>query len=220
MEHTGSQLHDMSVHGMPHFSHQRYNHNGNSEGDEPAHYMWTIPENLHKDGAKCVIRLRYNITTYDFSDHWNTFSDKNGDSSPVKNNPSKDWIGFGPNVTGPLRLAIDTSQFGRTFQDRTHIFQIRKRPEDLNCGGILCSIVNVNVRGRRGNIVQTYPAVEYDFVPPGKIGVAKNDYLHIQWTGADSNAQGNAGQGRAGTDRVFSSFNKRVEQYGGSKEPR
>jgi hypothetical protein len=31
--------------------------------------------------------------------------------------------------------------------------------------------------------------------------IVGNDFLHIQWTGADSNQQGNAGQGRAGTDR-------------------
>lgn len=146
----------------------RPNHNGNIDNeDEAPNYMWTIPEGRHIDGAKCVIRIRYNISTADY-DGWNTFSGSNDDNSPVSNNPAKDFLGLGTNVTGPLRLAMDTSQFGRTFQDRTHVFQIRKRPSNLNCGikGGNCHILNVNVRGRRGNIVQTYPAVEYDFVPP------------------------------------------------------
>jgi hypothetical protein len=183
----------------------RNNQNANAIDDsEHPHYTWKIPTDLHADGAKCVIRIRYNITTKDFGgDSWNVFSNSNGANSKVKQNPVSDFVGFGTNVSGPIRLNINTAQTGRTFEDRSHTFQIRKRPSGLTCGirtGNDCNIVNLNVRGRRGNIQQTYPAVEYDFVPPD-LTVGRNDFLHIQWTGADSNDQGNDGNGRTGTDR-------------------
>lgn len=40
-------------------------------------------------------------------------------------------------------------------------------------------IFNLNVRGKRGNIVQVYPAVEYDFVP-NTLRASVGDYVHIQ----------------------------------------
>jgi NADPH oxidase len=174
-------------------------------GEEHSpYYMWKIPEGIHRDGARCVLRLRYNITTKDFpGDSWNVFANSNGQNSPVRNNPINDFVGLGLNVSGPIRLNINTAQVGRTFQDRSHVFLIRKRPENLRCGlrtSSNCKILNLNVRGRRGNIQQTYPAVEYDFVPPVAT-VSRNDYLHIQWTGSDANDQNNAGNGRTGTDR-------------------
>jgi NADPH oxidase 2 len=172
------------------------------EGEAPG-YMWKIPENIHQDGAKCIIRIRYNITTKDFpTGSWNVFSNSNGQNSPVRNNPVNDFVGLGLNVSGPIRLNINTAQVGRTFEDRSHVFRIKKRP-NLQCGlrtSSACRIFNLNVRGRRGNIQQTYPAVEYDFVP-NTLALSKGDYLHIQWTGSDANAQGNAGNGRTGTDR-------------------
>ena len=82
-----------------------------------------------------------------------------------------------------VSLAVNTNQFGRTFQDRSYVFTIKPLPTAdsessnmkdtpdvdwtamsvaLQAGG---KIYNVNVRGKRGNIVQTFPSVEYDFVP-------------------------------------------------------
>jgi len=48
--------------------------------------------------------------------------------------------------------------------------------------------------------VQVYPSVEYDFVP-SELHVEQGTLLHFQWTGSDANNNGNAGNGRQGTDR-------------------
>ncbi len=94
--------------------------------------------------------------------------------SPVQQN---ELVDIGAAQT-PLRLAINTAQYGRTFQDRSHVFKLRKRPDSIKDD----TIYNLNVRGKRGNIVQTYPAVEYDFIP-NKLTLTEDDLVHIQWTG-------------------------------------
>lgn len=72
-------------------------------------------------------------------------------------------------------------------QDRSYVFRLVKRPEDVPASE---RIWNLNTRGRRGNIVQSYPSVEYDFTP-NELEVKRGDRLHIQWTGSDFNANRN-----------------------------
>jgi hypothetical protein len=180
----------------------RENHLGNGVTGFNNNYNMTIPtsENCTSSGTcVCVLRLRYNISTVEdgfpmMSDPQSGFLDhtNNGvNGSAITQNPVLTRYG------AELILAVDTTQFGRTFQDRSHTFSIAKRPS-----GVLSSarIFNLNVRGKRGNIVQAYPATEYDFVP-SYLYTRVGDYIHFQWTGCDTNPAGNAGEGTDGTDR-------------------
>eukprot|EP00343_Euplotes_focardii_P007404 CAMPEP_0205821278 /NCGR_PEP_ID=MMETSP0206-20130828/6313_1 /ASSEMBLY_ACC=CAM_ASM_000279 /TAXON_ID=36767 /ORGANISM="Euplotes focardii, Strain TN1" /LENGTH=641 /DNA_ID=CAMNT_0053116635 /DNA_START=27 /DNA_END=1952 /DNA_ORIENTATION=+ len=191
----------------------RENQLGNGRDGQPLTYNWTLPAfddittgktfGASNNYKRCVLRLRYNISTDDY-DPWNANASMNyagSQVSPVTQNPTVD---VGANLQG-LRLAINTAQFGRTFQDRSHVFYIKKRPAAF----VGKTIWNLNVRGKRGNIVQTYPAVEYDFVP-NQLTVQQNTLMHIQWTGSNTHNNGNpagdgqagdAGEGKGGTDR-------------------
>ena len=127
-------------------------------------------------------------------------------NTPLHQNPYV-YVGPGANeFVGDefVALRVNTNQFGRTFQDRSYVFSIKPLPtanatldnngdtpamditavqNAISNGGM---VFNVNVRGKRGNIVQTYPAVEYDFVP-NALMLGTNDMIHFQWTGSDYN---------------------------------
>jgi hypothetical protein len=61
----------------------------------------------------------------------------------------------------------NTNQFGRTFQDRSYTFEIRKRTDApasqqaVVTAPLTSMIYNLNVRGKRGDIRDVYPSVEY-----------------------------------------------------------
>lgn len=62
-------------------------------------------------------------------------------------------------------------------KNRGHSFAIRSTTDEIDAE---CrNIYNLNVRGKRGNIVQVYPGVEYDFVP-NRLIAAVDDCVHIQ----------------------------------------
>merc|ERR1712048_1384276 len=143
---------------------------------------------------------------------------KEGILSPIQQNPTVDT---GAHMQG-LRLAINTAQTGRVFQDRSHVFTVMAETEETanarngNSNNRIAqllaqedNLLNVNVRGKRGNIVQTFPAVEYDF-EPNDITMEIDQCLHFQWTGSNTHNNGNpagdgqagdAGEGRGGSDR-------------------
>jgi hypothetical protein len=192
-------------------SFSRDNHLGNGRTGYTASYSWIIPtlskigsSYLSADGtANCVLRIRYNISSSDYAG-WNEV-DNNGEmidasynnaKSPVQQDP---YVGYGKDGSGyewQLRLALNTDQYCRTFEDRSHTFFISKRPAEITTTH---RIFNLNVRGKRGNIVEAYPAVEYDFTP-GDLQISIGDYIHFQWTGCDTNPN-YAGEGTQGTDR-------------------
>merc|ERR1740131_576280 len=152
------------------------------------------------------------MTTGDY-DQYQTFADQNDDPangviSPVTENPT---IDVGAYMQG-LRLALNTAQTGRTFQDRSHVFRVMKMPDNNAQNAAMKAankIINVSVQGKRGNIVQTFPAVEYDFWPK-RVEMKIGDCAAFQWTGSNTHNNGNpagdgqagdAGEGRGGTDR-------------------
>ena len=192
---------------------------------------------MEESYKSCTLRLRYNISTSDFpqwpeeameANHgWadkmvnfknNTKKNEDDPATPLIQDPYI-FTGVGDSPAKGkqfVSLAVNTNQYGRTFQDRSYKFAIKPRPSAESCDNpnddtecrnadspkILSpnnnqKIFNLNVRGKRGNIVQTYPSVEYDFVP-NRLKLDQNNYIHYQWTGSDYNPRRGCNNGEGG----------------------
>jgi hypothetical protein len=188
------------------------NHLGNKYDGKPATYQWKLP-NIESDA--CILRVRYNISTDDVP--FDLDFKSNNEQSPLKQDPF-DKFGY----ASYLSIAANTNQLGRTFQDRSYVFSIKKRPKTIPSDA---RIFNINVKGKRGNIVQTYPAQEYAFVP-NNLEVSSSDYVHFQWTGSDYNPARNPNDGEGGpkdpVDQQTRADRSNVVQldYGGMSVPR
>jgi hypothetical protein len=151
-------------------------------------------------GTNCVLRIRYNISTGDYdSVTMNGNAGTSGGNSPIKDrnkNEAGSYKVFSEVLSAgaKLGLAVNTAQYGRTFEDRSYMFSVKPPVEATHpCFGK--KIYNLNTRGKRGNIVEVYPAVEFDFTP-NQLELTTADCVHIQWVGTDYNPnRANNGEG-------------------------
>ena len=196
----------------------RPNHIGAKDDNLPHEYVWRVPKvgslpaergfdglvssDVYEKYRHCALRIRYNVTSNDY-DRWTTDRTSNqADFStpapfPLARNEPYAALSA-PDMPGVLRnlsIATRTHMLGTVHQDRSFTFEIRQRPLS-----VVNRIHNLNVVGRRGNIVETFPATEYMFVPT-VLRIKQYEWLHPQWTGSDNNPANEAGEGADTTDR-------------------
>ena len=194
---------DDDTHGNRSSSYTDPNWNGQSPGELPR-FKWRIPafvsktqemqefylktgvnfdadDFLEEKDQRCVMRVRQFVSAPDepLITYANRQIEINGD---------------------PLFLAVPQWRTREdnlvVFEDRSHIFKLMHRPDTFRPQQ---NIHNIIVRGKRGNIVQTFPALEYDF-SPNYLSIENDDAIHIQWTGSNSHDNDHGGDGQAGDD--------------------
>lgn len=203
--------------------------NGNPIAGMPrtAYFDWTVPNDVA--GKSCVVRVRYNISSSDYpqvnafdtmfkssntSVFWSSaencngnnkasycYSTTSGEGIPLYNRPYVFIDGANDTIYPRISIAYNSDQVGRTFQDRSYVLRFLSRP----AVSASAKIYNLNTRGRRGNIVQCYPAVENDFVP-NYLEVTTQDYVHIQFCGSDFNPANNPNNGEGWQFSTRSNF--------------
>ena len=175
------------------------------------HYDWTLPDWM--DGS-CVLRVRHNVSAPGFE---NLDADQNDISCPEEACADLGRLFSTEGVKLPfssISLELDASQ--QSFpcaiqQDRSYVFKVAERPSEIPP---TACILNINYR-RRGNSVQSFPALTYSFVPRHLV-VQRDDYLHIQFHGSNLNRAVTFLQGWQHSDRT----NLVQAEFRGSYVPR
>ena len=128
-------------------------------------------------------------------------------------------------ATRTLQLALNTNQYGRIFEDRSMVFHLVDFDERANLNrrrrraqtavdpkldedglrdyeeGMSCDEVhNLEVRGKRGNVVQSFPGVEHDF-DPSPLTAETGDCIELTIHLTDNDPPNNAGEGLPGSGR-------------------
>ncbi|XP_036355112.1 protein DD3-3-like [Octopus sinensis] len=175
----------------------RLNHLGNGIGGETNSFDWKLPYFPSGSEMRCVYRARYNIRRRLFHNRdkrlKTTKTLERRNRVPVQNKPGRETC-WSRTPVGNQHCPVRQNLPGQS-----HVFPLDAPSPGLDNE----TINNLNVRGKRGNIVQVFPAVEYDFVP-NNLEMDSEDLVHIQWTGSNTHNNrnnGNAGQGTDGTDR-------------------
>lgn len=213
----------------------RDNHLGNAENGYAPVYNWSLPKvtgtgaSRGTDTDVVVIRVRYNITTEDtgtavdasgapVAEFDDLDANSNGNASPVQQDEgtligNADVPG-GTDQNGDPRtqqLALNTNQYGRTFEDRSYAVTLENEVAQINRRrmqaapaatepGDCSEIHELHLRGKRGNIVQSYPSVEHDFLPTVLIADV-GDCIRFQVQLSDNDPPNNAGEGLPGSGR-------------------
>jgi hypothetical protein len=167
-------------------------------------YQWQIPD-VGATPKQCVLRLRYNMSSSEVNQDPPLSAAQNG--QVITQDP---YVEVGAKASEFLALNVNTNQYGRTFQDRSYVFEIKPKAPGYG-GPNEPKLFNLNVRGKRGNIVQTYPSVEYDFTPNDLV-VKEGDGVHFQWTGSDYNPARGCNDGTGGPPDGNANNNARADR--------
>jgi len=167
-------------------------------------YQWQIPD-VGATPKQCVLRLRYNMSSSEVNQDPPLSAAQNG--KVITQDP---YVEVGAKASEFLALNVNTDQYGRTFQDRSYVFEIKPKAQGYG-GPNEPKLFNLNVRGKRGNIVQTYPSVEYDFIPKD-ITLGEGDSVHFQWTGSDYNPRRGCNDGTGGPPDGNANQNARADR--------
>lgn len=107
----------------------------------------------------------------------------------MANNPNTDVFGALLAKQGIVvtQQAFALNQFGRTFEDRSHVMLGLDSSKEPVVAAALAAgkkVLNINVMGEGGNLAQTYPKVQLQF-SQSQYNAQPGDVAVVQWTLSD-----------------------------------